>query len=192
MHWLLKRHIKKRYEEEKSRPNSELLIFPDNWEEVLDRYKHIAHREGVYVIFSDYSFTPNSLNASSMLPGGVLFSKEWAVRAVLFDGDETRNAFMVAVGHELSHKEKEYPRLRYSGCDREFIAKTNEVLADYNGAKRMLHSSRRDLLRSIFYKRQHRISMGKEDTGDRAHPSWERRAYYVTKYNFDAKLIEQM
>ena len=99
---------------------------------------------------------------------------------------------MVAVGHELSHKEKEYPWLLHWGCDKKFISQTNEVLADFTGAERMVHSSREDLLRSILYKRQHRISMGKADAGDPSHPSWTRRAHYVANYDFGPQLIEQI
>lgn len=186
----LSKYIKKRYKEEKSKDTA--LMFPSNYEAILREYQKIVHKEKKYVVFSDYPFKAKTLNGSPMLPFGILLSREWAFKAVLFDLDDTRNAFRVTIGHELTHKEKEYPKLFYRGYDRKFIAQTTEVYADYNGAKRMINSSRKNLLRSIQYKRSHKISIGEEDTGDFAHPSWERREYYVTNFNFTADLIKQI
>ena len=52
----------------------------------------------------------------------------------------------------------------------------------------MAACSRQKLLDSTRYKK----ALKKKDKGDFAHPSWERREYYVTNFNFDEKLIRQI
>lgn len=174
------------YQRIKNKAKSDERTIPSNYKDILHRYKHINNVEGNRIAFSWLSDSGSTiLNATSMIPRFVVLNAEWAARVVLYDSKRTMNAFKITVGHELTHKDKEICRLKYWGNDRKFVARVNEVRADFGGAKRMCGSNRNALLKAIKYKK----ALQKNDNGDFAHPPWAKRYEYVEKNDFGAELI---
>ena len=164
------------------------IPMPNDWKEKLYKFLEVEKQINMHFIFTDYGYTPRTLNAGSMIPKTINFTKEWAVQIVFFDNEKTQNAFLITVGHELTHKEKELCTLRIRGTDRKFVWYLNEVHADFGATQKMINSSRKALISSIEYKK----ALKKSDEGDAKHPSWSRRKNYVEKFNFDINLIRQI
>lgn len=123
-----------------------------------------------------------------------MYSMVWAVNILFNDSADTHNAFLITMGHELTHKEKSICPLIYiyrtPWC--RFVAWTNEVHCDFNGARIFADSSREKLLQSMKYKLAYNENNGVKDTGDGAHPSWKQRIHYAEKYDFREDLIRKI
>lgn len=178
------------YSRIKNKARKSNIAVPPNHEEILRKYKNVGNLEGNRIVFSWLSDTGNTiLNASSMVPGCVVFNAEWAAQVVLYDSEETMNAFKITVGHELTHKDNEIAWWRYwRRAERQFVAQVNEVRADFGGNMRMCGSNRETLLNAINYKKQLRA----QDNGDFLHPPWYKRYEYVERYDFGAELINKI
>lgn len=179
--YFLKNYVKKRAIELN-------MSFPSNWESIMYEYKKIEKDIKKYILFTDYGYNPKTLNGGSMIPYVINLTKEWAVRIVLFNSEDTKNAFFITIGHELTHKDKEFSRLRFGKRNRQFIARVNEVHADFGAAQKMVNNNRQKLLDSIEYKRL----LKKVDNEDFSHPSWARRKYYVENFDFNRELINKI
>ena len=177
------------YKRIKDRAKEHKLSVPKNYESIMCRYKKIRNLGKNRIVFS-WLFDAGSrvLNASPMIPGLIVLNAEWAAKIVLEDCEDTMNAFMITVGHELTHKDKEVNWVIYTGNNRKFVAQVNEIHADFGAAQKMCGSSRQALLKSIEYKRKNK----KADDGDFAHPPWWKRYEYVNEYNFDKTLIRKI
>lgn len=164
---------------------------PKNWKNILKKYKEAANKKyaKIYICFSWLKDTGMKvLDANGTIYHTVMFNSEWAARIVLYNNEETLNAFLVTFGHEVTHKEHEILPLQLEKSERQFVSRVNEVRADFGGAFKMANKSRTALLRAIDYKR----SLKKVDREDFAHPSWEKRRYYAANFDFDEKLIRQI
>ena len=162
------------------------LTIPQNYEEILQRYKSIGKVDKRLIVFSwAMDAGENVLNASPKMPGCVLLNSAWAARVVLYDNEDTINAFKITVGHELTHKDKEVRELLHLKINRKFIARVSEVHADFGAAQKMFCSNRNALLASIDYKKL----LKKVDNEDFRHPTWQRRKEYVLNYDFNEELI---
>lgn len=165
------------------------LKVPKNYEDILNGYSNIKKPGNDKIIFT-WFFGGNipTLDANATLKGKILFNAEWAARVVLFDNEETLNAFKSTVGHELTHKDREITIERcYSSLDKLFIRRINEVRADFGAGQRMLNSQRNLVLDAVNYKRALN-SRGRRLKFD-PHPTWEQRYNYIKNYNFSRELI---
>lgn len=161
---------------------------PKDFKQILKDTNNILELNGNKIIFSFFeSRFAHKLNASASIPFCLIFSMEWAARYVLFRDNETENAFLITVGHELTHKDNEF-KPKGNKRDKNFIKRVNEVHADFGAVQKMVHSSRKKLLSGIEYKK----GLCKADIEDAAHPSWAKRKYYAENFNFDQKLVKQI
>lgn len=178
--FLLKIYLVKRASELKTE-------LPNDYINTLHNIKNIDNNKIIFSYFiSGYR---NELNANSALKGYIIFSYEWAARYILISDNIIKIAFLQTVGHELTHKDGDFPILKYGVNYIKFIAYVNEVHADFGSAQKMLNSNRKQLLQSMLYKQSQFSNI---DKGDYAHPSWEKRIYYVKHFNFAKTLIRQI
>lgn len=159
---------------------------PKNKKQILNQYRNI---NGNCILFSWlFNHDTKTLNASALFYKLILISPEWAVRLVLFDDEETKNAFKITLGHELTHKDGDYFKLLSFGKNKRFVNYTNEVHADFGAAEKMVNSDRKKLIASMNYK----LSLKANNKNTNDHPSWNTRKYYAENYNFNKKLIERI
>lgn len=141
------------------------------------------------------------LNGKAVNPNGVLLTPEWAARLLLFNDDDTINAFLVTVGHEMTHNEGDFSTRGFYSENKKFINWVNEVHADFGAAQRMVNSNKTKLLESIDYK----INLKKPKKNillillekfvllfinESTHPSWKQRRAYAETGAFNRKLID--
>lgn len=176
--------------------NKKRISMPDNYLDSLSEYCLLVEKRGHKLEFkTGRNLAPNSLgaNAGLLKKSSIVVTPEWAAKLVFENTDDTRNAFLITLGHELTHKDKEIFPLRYGFRWLSLIAYINEIHADYSAAQKMTDSKRSILLRSIDYKRHHKVEIrGMQDKDTPEHPSWSRRKSYVETFNFDAKLIRKI
>lgn len=126
------------------------------------------------------------LNGKAVNPNGILLTPEWAARLLLYNDDDTINAFLVTVGHEMTHNEGDFSTKGFHGKHKKFINWVNEVHADFGAAQSMVNSNRNKLLASMEYK----IKSKPHSKDSYTHPSWRHRKKYVEIGAFNKTLIE--
>ena len=166
------------------------MRIPVNYREIINCYKNVVKPGEDKIVFSWLYDTNSCLNANAMVHKCIIFNAEWAARIVLFDNLDTMNAFRDTIGHELTHKDKEFSRCKRSRKDRIFVARINEVHADFGAGPKMMGNRRDLILQAIEYKK----SLKKKDKESKlsSHPSWEKRYEYIKNYDFNRKLIERV
>lgn len=175
-------HIKLRAQQLKKK-------IPKDINNIIYSYENNEFKKQSIIIFSLWKDGFSTiLNAKAIDPNYILVSPEWATRLILFDNADTHNAFLITLGHEMTHNEGDFPETHTHFNDKKFIKWVNEVHADFGAAHKMTSSSRQKLLDSIEYK----LSLKKQDNDSTTHPSWERRKGYVENYDFDNKLIKKI
>lgn len=152
----------------------------------VHRFDDLKQLNGVKIRFC-YMLSRKIPEASYFF-GNIICSPGWAVRLVFNCNERTENAFLMTLGHEVSHRIEYKSKLPLRPRDRKFVDWVNEVHCDFSGAKLMIHSNRRKFIDSVQYKSS--IKRNNKDTN--SHPSWKRRLEYATEYNFDKKLIERI
>jgi len=140
------------------------------------------------IVFSFLTIWPTILGANATIKGIIIFSAEWAAQLILFNNEETSNAFIITLGHELAHQDGDFPLSSYNHKEKHFIHWITEVHHDFSAAERMTQCSRKKLLASILYK----INAKPNNEDEHTHPSWKTRKEYVLNYNFDIRLINQI
>lgn len=101
----------------------------------LNNYRKSINSNGYIIVFSCFQSALNGiLNAGSIIPKIITISPRWAVQLILFDSSETRNAFLITIGHELTHKDGDFSMLSKEGPDRIFISWVSTV---YKGLHRV-------------------------------------------------------
>ena len=166
------------------------LSVPDNYLDILDNYCKMTKEWGYKLFFKKIPYVnPHNLSAETVFHR-IYVTPAWAAQLVLHDTDDTRNAFIMTLGHERTHDDKVYrfPLLAYLY----FIRHVKEVYCDFGGAKKVCNSSRDKLIESIAYKMDFQKRSNKKDNEDCTHPSWERRRYYAENFDFGEKLIRQI
>ena len=128
-------------------------------------------------------------NAGLLKHSKIFISPNWIIKLITDEYNIAETAFLQTVGHELTHKDGDFPILKYGVNYVKFIAYVNEVHADFGSAQKMLNSNREQLLQSMLYKQSQFSNI---DKGDYAHPSWEKRICYVKHFNFTKTLIKQI
>lgn len=156
----------------------------------MDNYSNEQLPDEYKIIFSLWKdgFT-TLLNAKAVPPNYIIVSPEWATRLLLYDNEATRNAFLITLGHEMTHNENDFPTTGFHGKNKRFIDWVNEVHADFAAAEKMVECDRQKLLESIIYKRSFKKKWDKDDS---SHPSWNKREIYAQKYDFNDVLIGQI
>lgn len=125
---------------------------------------------------------------ASFLNYYILATQEWLINLIIDETDNTQNAFLITLGHELTHQDEEVSKKNISNEDKKFVNWVIEVYCDFGAAKKMVEYSRERLIKSMEYK----INMKHSSIEDENHPSWNNRLKYATNYNFDKKLIKQI
>ena len=118
----------------------------------------------------------------------IVANTAWAERLVLYNDNNTENAFLITIGHELTHKEKDFSSFFTLGKNRKFINWLNEVHADFGAAEKMVNCSKQKLLESIDYK----LALKKRDYNHNTHPSWQQRRAYAESGTFGEILIDRI
>lgn len=181
------------YKRIKDRSKSDKINIPENYKNILQKYKNIKEKNDCFIFFSWASDTGSEiLNASGTIPKLMIFNAEWASNVVLNDNIDTMNAFKITIGHELTHKDGDFCKLIYFGPDKNFISWINEVHADFGAAQKIFNSDRTTLIKSCQYKYDYKIKHNKKDIDTISHPSWTRRKHYVEHFDFDNELIQQI
>lgn len=179
-------HINKRAKEE----NREI---PQNYQQILNNLNDMPQLNGNKIIFrlvkDNYR---KQLSATALMNGRIVCSLEWAAIYVLYNCPQTKNAFRITVGHELTHKDGDFGSLRYICCNRKLVDWTNEVHADFGAVQKMSGSNRQSLVDSCEYKYLYRLKYKHKDSGSSSHPSYQRRKHYAENFNFDKTLIQQI
>lgn len=135
-----------------------------------------------------------SIEAIAIFPSYVICSYEWAVQLVINDSEDTFNAFLITLGHELAHKDGDFSVLfweRKRKCyickeDRKFVNWVTEVHHDFAATEKIVGSSKEKLIESIDYK----IAVKPNNTDSPSHPSWKQRKLYAEMGAFNRKLID--
>ena len=162
---------------------------PSDYEKILEKAQKVNAISDDKIVFSHlYDLWGSSLNANAGILHLILCNTKWAIRLVFFNNEDTMNAFFITIGHELTHKEKDFLCFSLNPKDYKFMFRVGEVHADYGAAEKMVHSSRRKLLESVRYKK----ALKKIDKEDFMHPTWNKREYYIEHFDFDEKLIRQI
>lgn len=166
---------------------------PQNYLESLKSVESINIQNGYKVRFSFFKDDfQKVLSASAIFKNYILLSPEWAAIYTLYNNDDTKNAIRITIGHELTHKIKDFSKLVVFGKDKIFINWVNEIHADFGGAEKMANSSRLALIKSYDYKINYKINQHKKDIDKSSNPSFKTRKYYVENYNFNKKLIKKV
>lgn len=206
----LRAHIEKRADEWECE-------MPHNWKKIIKKYKKSlkTKRKFIFITYLTEQ-SPEVINACSTPLGPIFVNAEWAARIVLCDNADTLNAFQITIGHEVTHQNNEMPKLVYGlkkGVQHakkqglkyitkhgikesieygkkyiSIISYVNEVRADFGGAAIEKEFDRNDLLDSIKYKK----GLKDVDKNTFLHPSWERRKFYATHFDFGKRLIQRI
>ena len=108
---------------------------PVNYELIIDSYKKLNILHDNKLIFSYlYDNGSDNINANSLIYKIIFVNAEWAARLVLINDEKTKNAFLFTIGHELTHKEKDFFCMTSSKVDFKFILWINEVHATFCAA----------------------------------------------------------
>jgi len=88
----------------------ENIKIPEDYKEKLLVYRDYLNPYGCVLRFSFLPFlTTKRLNANAFFHKKVVASVRWAVDLSLFINTDIHNAFIITLGHELTHKEKRLP-----------------------------------------------------------------------------------
>lgn len=169
------------------------VVFPKNYDEVLQKYYEIAKKFGYNLSFNFNKIfeSKDELNANAGLPFKffpILIFPEWTYRLICHFTEEIENAFLLTLGHEMTHKENDLFVFKHVGKNKKFFAYINEIHADFGGAKKLGNNNRENLIQALFYKKKN-TDVNKNT---KSHPSWDKRIEYATNYNFNEELIRKI
>lgn len=183
MFWSVKLYINIKAKKEK-------CLLPQNYIEIFNNYKNINTPIPCKINFVSYMMKNDSLKASANVPNCIILNSRWAYQIVSNNNEQTKNAFRITIGHELTHKEGELIAFKYKKKSRKIINWINEVHCDFAGTEKMEKRSRISLVDSCDYKRRNKTAKADSDTD--THPSWTKRAEYARNYDFDERLIARI
>lgn len=144
------------------------------------------------------------LNGKATGSNGILLTPEWAARLLLYNDDDTINAFLITIGHEMTHNEGDFSTNGFQDKNKKFINWVNEVHADFGAAEKMVECNRQKLINSMPYKVDAKKSKCKWlnklmkkifnllHSDEYTHPTWETRIEYAKEYDFNEKLIQKI
>lgn len=161
--------------------------------DVLYRYSLLAKEQECQLLFCRmlmYNKDAEVCNANyKHLP--IQVSQAYAAKLVLNDSDDIHNAFLMSLGHEITHKDNDIKVIKgmFIKNGIRFLAHVNEVHADFGAVQKLANNNREKQLKAMKYKQSYKKNV---DISDFYHPSWNQRYNYIEKYNFDEKLIRQI
>lgn len=167
-----------------------LLKLPPNYKKILIEYAQLSNTPIYFAIW--WGYKKDMLNASAIIPYIIVLNCAWTYNIAYNDNENTRYAFLITLGHELTHKDGDFFELLYWGVNKDFIKWINEVHADFGAAQKMFDSNRSVLINSCQYKYNYKINHNKKDIDTSSHPSWTRRKYYAEHFDFNSKLTQQI
>lgn len=117
------------------------------------------------------------------------------MQLVINDSEDTFNAFLITLGHELAHKDGDFAVLFWERKSKRYIHKEDrkivnwvtEVHHDF-AAQKMVNSSKEKLLASMDFK----IKLKPDSEDSLTHPSWQQRKAYAEMGAFNKELIEMI
>lgn len=174
------------------------VSFPNNYKSRLQGYYDVAKSFG-YKLSFDYSKKNKFYNVySDILTANagwslknfpILVSPEWAYRLLCCHSDDVENAFLITLGHEMTHKaNKDICTCSINIKNSKFKAYINEVHADFNSTHILCNNNRDKLVNALLYKKSSATKLN----GNYSHPSWDKRIEYATNYNFNEELIRKI
>lgn len=160
----------------------------------LDQYKYLIEPYGCRLDFHwwrCFSFKILNCNAGFGKHTPIVASPCWVEKLIFNNSEATQNAFLMSLGHELTHKENDISIFKgvFIKNGIRFIAHTNEVHADFGAVQKLANNNRKKQIEAMNYKMSHKKNT---DISDFFHPSWNKRQCYVKKYNFNEELIKQI
>lgn len=164
------------------------ICLPTDINSVLDGYESLSFLGEDRLCF--LCFKSNSgIDISRTNNDIIIANSEWAAQLVLHNGCHTvTNAFLISVGHEIGHR-LDYKVTSVRGYrNQKFVSWCNEVHHDFYGATVAANSSRQELLSSTRFKCEQKPW----NSDSFSCPSWLRRLYYETYYDFNEKLIRKI
>lgn len=139
---LLKRRIEKRAKKLN-------IIIEKSIDEVLDKYEDMGNEKNISIHFFVLKETfTKELLASLTWNKKMVLNPEWSIQLIL-DNKNAENAFLITLGHEITHKDGDFPNKGAHYKNKKFINWVNEVHADFGGAEKMVNSDRQKLVDSI-------------------------------------------
>lgn len=167
------------------------LRYDKSFLNVLHQYIDIVKDNGYRLDFHWWrhaSLKALYCNAGYRKNSPIVATPGWATKLVFDDSYDTQNAFIMTLGHELTHKENDINPWRYLGRNQTFVAYSNEVHADFGAIVKFAESDRNKQIQAMEYK----LNLKKDDKPSLAHPSWRQRIEYVKNYDFDEILIRKI
>ena len=160
---------------------------------ILNKYVGLSELGENKLVFTTIPFFLSDINANSSFYKIICVSGGWAVRIISHNDNETENAFLVTLGHELGHKKKQYNRICNLRNFR-FLSWVIETNCDFFGAYKMIDGCRKDFISSIEYKINIKNIKIKDTKIEKPlfHPTWIHRLDYAVNYNFDENLIRRI
>lgn len=174
--------------------------------DIDDKYNKIVQKYECTITFKcmkNVSFV-SKLSAQSSFGKSIIVSPEWAYTLMSSNNDNVNNAFLITIGHEITHKEND---IHFINGLSSFIFSCwiNELHADFGAAEKMVNNNRQLLLESCKYKKE-RVLLWRQSSKDKYskfadllfnkipqdHPSWQQRIDYITNYNFNEELIRKI
>lgn len=179
---LVKMHICKRAKEHN-------IKYINGMEDVLQKFIQMPQMNGYNLAFLYMqSDGRRVLQASAAIPKTITSSAEWAAVLVLKNDDIVNNAYQITLGHELGHKNGDFPVWKNKKENRKFIYWTTEVHHDFYAAQLVAESSRKRLLDALIFKKNFK----EKDISSLTHPSWEKRVFYAENFDFGFDLIAKI
>ena len=177
---------------------------PKKINQFVNNYKNEKLPKKYEIIFTLWKDGFSSLlNAKAVPPNYILVSPEWATKLLLYNDEATQNAFLITLGHEITHNEGDFPDINYRKGDKRFINWVNEVHADFGAAEKMVNSDRQKLKDSMQYKMDAKKKprckflnnfikkvLNLLHSDEYTHPTWETRLEYAKTGAFNKALIE--
>lgn len=180
----------------KKRAKKEIKHIIKKYKNILQKYYNIAEQYGYKIRFTNCGFTKVDkfkyrldANAAIFSQSTINVSPEWMYQLIFNNSKEVDNAFILTLGHEMTHKD-ENDLCPFTFCIKKskFLAYVNEVHADFGGSQKLADSSRERLIQASLYKK----NSSHQNKGDCTHPSWDKRIEYATNYNFNEDLVRKI
>ena len=183
----------KRYIKKYAKNNN--LDLPSNYLNYLRAYSDIAKKYSCKLHFHGWrkaTIKIPAIDAGFFSFSPIVATPGYAV-LLLFDESGIYNeAFLMSLGHEITHKENDINPWRYCGNNQKFVAHVNEVHADFGAVSKLGNGDSTRQIRAMALKRKDKIKRKKKDVSNQEPPSWKKRMEYIQNKVFDETLIRRI
>lgn len=181
----------------KNKAHEKNISLPDNYLDELYAYCSLIKEFNRRLSFRKGRNLPENrlgCNAGYLKCSTIVATPEWAFRLTAINTENVRLAFLMSLGHELSHKENDLNPFFYiifkNGV--KFISYVNEIHADFGATQKFANYQRITQVNAMLYKVEAKKEYKIPDRAKNGHPSWRQRIEYVKNYDFDKKLIRKI